>query len=280
MGKMKFIDVKISHHRFLLWVIAVVITVASAYYQRRTGPTYDYRGKVTLQENTIGFKLSRVGIVGRDASLRLTIPDTTVMGFVRFKRYKSTDDWTEISMTREGDKLSTSIPQQPAAGKIMYFVSLAKDLEKISLTGENPVILRYRGDVPMLVLLLHIVVIFAAMLLSNRTAFEALDSRGKSYKYMLWTIGALIVGGFILGPIMQKFAFGVYWTGFPLGTDLTDNKTLITLIGWLVALFLNRGGRDRRGWIVFAAVLLLVAYLIPHSLLGSELDYSATSSLP
>ena len=40
------------------------------------------------------------------------------------------------------------------------------------------------------------------------------------------------------------------------------------------ALFKNRGGRDGRGWILFAAIVMLVIYLIPHSLLGSELDYT------
>jgi hypothetical protein len=40
----------------------------------------------------------------------------------------------------------------------------------------------------------------------------------------------------ILGPVVQKFAFGEYWTGFPFGTDLTDNKTLIAFIGWIIAL--------------------------------------------
>jgi hypothetical protein len=27
-------------------------------------------------------------------------------------------------------------------------------------------------------------------------------------------------------------------------------------------------------WILFAAILMLIVFLIPHSLLGSELDYS------
>ena len=73
---------------------------------------------------------------------------------------------------------------------------------------------------------------------------------------------------------MQKYAFGAYWTGFPLGTDLTDNKTLIAMVGWGVAWFMNRKGREGRGWIVLAAVLMLAIYLIPHSVLGSELDYT------
>jgi hypothetical protein len=89
-----------------------------------------------------------------------------------------------------------------------------------------------------------------------------------------WTALFVFVGGFILGPLVQKFAFGVFWSGVPLGFDLTDNKTFIAMAGWLVALFLMRKGRPARAGVVAAAVLLLVVYSIPHSVLGSELDYS------
>jgi hypothetical protein len=275
-----FINLKISHHRFLLWVLAFIITVLSAWFQRRTGPAYDLRGKATFQESRIPFRLARSEVVKINAPIHITVPDSTISGSVRFKRFKSNDEWTRLPMVREGEQLSAYLPHQPVAGKVIYFVFLEKDQEEVSLSGDKPIILRYRGEVPRIILLLHVLVIFIAMLLSNRTAFEALDVRGNPYRYMLWTIGALLAGGFVLGPLMQKFAFGTYWTGFPLGTDLTDNKTLITLLGWLLALFLNRRGRDRRGWIVFAAVLLLTAYFIPHSLLGSEIDYTKLKELP
>ena len=42
----------------------------------------------------------------------------------------------------------------------------------------------------------------------------------------------------ILGPLTQYYAFGALWTGFPFGIDLTDNKTLIALIGWIIAAFM------------------------------------------
>ena len=89
-----------------------------------------------------------------------------------------------------------------------------------------------------------------------------------------WTAVLVFVGGFILGPLVQKYAFGVLWSGVPLGFDLTDNKTLIAFVGWLIALFLMRKGKPARAGVVAAAVLLLVVYSIPHSVLGSELDYS------
>ena len=78
------------------------------------------------------------------------------------------------------------------------------------------------------------------MLLSNRTGLETLDPAGQSKKYMLWTIGFFWVGGLILGPAVQKYAFDAWWTGIPFGYDLTDNKTLIAMLGWLWAWFKNR----------------------------------------
>jgi hypothetical protein len=267
------INLNVAHRRVLLWILAVIITVFSAYYQRRTGPSKPLRGKVTIENSTVPFRLLRSEVVGRNAPVTVTVSDTTVKGIVRYRRYKSDDAWTTVPMQRQGDRLIMDLPHQPAAGKIMYFVLLEKD-ESVSLSGKAPVILRYRGDVPAVILLAHVLLIFMAMLLSNRTALEALDARGKAYVYMLWTIGLLVAGGFILGPIMQKYAFGALWTGFPFGTDLTDNKTLITLLGWLWAWFQNRKGRDQRGWIIFAGIILIAVYFIPHSLLGSELDYT------
>ncbi|MEI6614889.1 MAG: hypothetical protein WCL37_08320, partial [Chrysiogenales bacterium] len=77
-------------------------------------------------------------------------------------------------------------------------------------------------------------------------------------------------GGLILGPLVQKYAFGAFWTGFPLGHDLTDSKTLLAVMVWLGAFFLRK---KSRWWTLLATVLMIVIYLIPHSLLGSELNY-------
>jgi hypothetical protein len=268
------INLKIAHRKIILWILAIIITLGSAIYQRMSGPTYPKRGMVNFQANEISFKLLRTETVNTNAPITLTVPDTTTSGYVKFVRYKSHDEWSEVPLRREDDNLVAHLPHQPPAGKLMYFVYLTKNEHQISLTRDEPVILRYKGDVPAFILLTHVFIIFFAMLLSNRTGLEALDANGKAYKYMLWTIGLFFVGGFILGPVMQKYAFGALWTGVPFGIDLTDNKTLIAMVGWLWAWYKNRGGRDGRVWIIFAAVLMLAIYLIPHSVLGSEIDYT------
>jgi hypothetical protein len=84
----------------------------------------------------------------------------------------------------------------------------------------------------------------------------------------------LVVGGFVLGPAVQKQAFGDWWAGVPFGWDLTDNKTLLALIAWVPAIVPMWRGRPARGAIVFAAVAMMAVFAIPHSVWGSEIDWT------
>ncbi len=269
--------------KVLLWIIAFLITFSAAFYQRMTGPTHPLRGKTTLNGTEIAYKLERDPETTSDHEVQITVPNTEITGTLLYKRYKTDDPWTKIPMKRDEDDLAGSLPKQPSAGKLEYKILLASQGSEISLTGEKSVIIRFKDPVPNLLLLPHIIIMFLAMLFSTRAGIEALNPKGNPRKLALWTTGLLFVGGFILGPLVQKFAFGYLWTGFPFGTDLTDNKTLIAMIGWIAALIAGRRGKPARWWVLGASILLMAIYLIPHSLLGSELDYSqldASSSLP
>jgi hypothetical protein len=76
-----------------------------------------------------------------------------------------------------------------------------------------------------------------------------------------------------MGPLVQHAAFGPWWTGFPFGTDLTDNKTLLSFLFFLVALATLKWKYNK--WVTLLAILfMVVVFTIPHSSLGSEYDYS------
>ncbi len=255
------------------WILALVITAATAFHQRMTGPTYPLRGKIQLGATQIAFKLPRSHETGRDCPVEIHIQDPAIRGILQYKRHKTADPWNELPMWREGERLVGDLPSQPPAGKLAYRVILSHGEGNVSLTGERPVVIRFKGSVPSWILLLHVLVMFLAMLFSARAGIEALRPGSNPRSLALWTTGLLLAGGFVLGPLVQKFAFGSLWTGFPFGYDLTDNKTLIAFVGWLAAVIAGRQGKPARGWVLAAAVLLLVVFLIPHSLLGSELDY-------
>lgn len=258
----------------LLWFVATVLTLAVAVFQRVTGPTYPVSGSARTGDGEISYRFLRSHDSGADAPVSVLAPDSSMTGILRWKRFKTADAWTDVPMTREGAVLAASLPTQPPAGKVEYTIILRKADRSISLPSAGPVVLRYKGAVPLFVLIPHILAMFTAMLLSTRTGLEAFHPAPRFRLYTLWTVALLAAGGLLLGPLAQLYAFGAWWTGWPVGTDLTDNKTAVALIGWLAVLPALGRTRHPGRWVLGAALLLLVVYLIPHSLLGSELDYN------
>ena len=257
----------------VFWILALVITLTAAVYQRLTGPTYAARGSVTIGQESYQYHLLRSHGGDTDAPIQIKIPNPDVQGVLVWKRLKSSDEWTEIPMRREGDLLMAELPNQPAAGKLEYFLHLLHGDDLITVPAERDLVIRFKGAVPDAVLMPHILIMFIAMLVSTRAGLEALIKSGKPHNYALWAAGLLFLGGMILGPMVQKYAFGELWTGIPFGWDLTDNKTLIAMVGWAIAVWAGAKGKPARVWVILAAVLLLAVFSIPHSLGGSELNY-------
>jgi len=265
-GKMKVLS---------LWALAIFITLVSVVYQKMTGPTYPVRGKLEINGELIKYKLLRSHETTSDAVIEIPVSDTTLTAIYKWKRYKSHDDWTIDTLKVAADKFSFTIPKQPAAGKVMYHISLIDQEGKIYQLSEQPVIIRFKGAVPIYILIPHILFMFSAMLCGVRTGLEAIARGERAYRYAFWTTILLFVGGIILGPIVQKFAFDAYWTGWPFGHDLTDNKTALAFILWVIALWKDKKGKNSRVWFIVASIVQLLVYLVPHSVLGSEIDYTS-----
>lgn len=258
----------------ILWIVAFIITIISAIYQRVTGPTYPISGKVQLENNNINYKLARSSGGIEDHEVLIEVDDPNIKGSIFFKRYKTADKWKEVPMEFVGGNLKGYLPHQPPAGKLEYYLKIWKGNIERKFPQDNSVVIRFKGAVPLTILIPHIFAMFLSMLLSTRTGLEYFNDGKNLKKLILWTISLLFLGGFVFGPITQKFAFGELWTGFPFGFDLTDNKTLIAMIGWLLALYMYYKSKNPKWWAVFASIVLLSVYLIPHSVLGSELDYN------
>lgn len=258
---------------WVLWILALVITLSSAVYQRKTGPTYPIDGDASLNGKEITYSLLTSHSTNADLPVEINAPDG-ISGTVSYKRYKTADEWTEITFERTGPTLTAYLPKQPPAGKLMYTISLTDGTDNLQIKADDPVIIRFKGDVPALVLAPHVILMFAAMLFSSRAGLEAIFRRESTVSLTYWTTGMLFLGGMILGPVVQEYAFGAFWTGFPFGYDLTDNKTLIAMIGWLFASYMCWKSEKPEKWVVTACIILFAIYLIPHSVMGSELDYS------
>lgn len=262
--------------KFLLWFSAFIITIAAAIYQRQTGPTYPKDADLNLNGKNYELELVRSLSHDQPSEVKLDIADPSVKARLFHKRYQTDDEYkvSEFVNRNEDGKegLYAAIPQQPAAGKIQYYIEITDSSGTQTIFSEEPVVIRFKGAVPALILIPHILIMFVAMLFSNLAGLMSAVKYPGYRKYGFWTLILLLAGGMILGPAVQYFAFGEAWTGVPFGWDLTDNKTLIAVIFWILAVYVNRK-QDKPGYILLAAIVLLLVYSIPHSLFGSELDY-------
>lgn len=254
------------------WVVAVVITLGSLVWQRMSGPTYPARGSVTLGGQKIAMRLERSHTIASDEPVEVRVADAAVTGEVVWRRFPTGEAWQITDLVRAGDELRASLPKQPATGKLEYQVRLRRGDEQ-AIFPARPAVIRFRGDVPAWVLIPHIAAMFLGLLFAARAGIEALAD-GSPHGCAWAALASFVIGGFGLGPAVQKFAFDAWWTGVPFGWDLTDNKTLFAVLVWIVAVWALRGGRRARGVVLAAAVLTLVVFAIPHSAWGSQIDWA------
>lgn len=253
------------------WLLAIIITLALSIYQRITGPTHPKKISIELRGENYKVKLPRSG-VQKDEIINLkdvpALPELAEGLKLHYRQFPTTNDYTTVDFQLKDETWQAALPVQPIAGKLQYYLTIdGRDYLK-----DEPVVIRFRNDVPAYILIPHILLMFGAMLFAVYT-FLLVVTRKEYGKWLKVTVLTLFVGGFLFGPLVQHAAFGPWWTGFPYGTDLTDNKTLISFVFFLAALATMKWRYNK--WVVILAVLVMIAvFTIPHSAYGSEYDYT------
>jgi len=252
----------------VLWGVAVLVTLFSAGWQKRSGPTYPVSVDEVVGGEALTGELPRSWTVGDPVHIELS-STADLSGEVEWRRWPTGDEWERVAFVKEGDVLVAELPAQTKkAAKIEYRVRVsdgAADELRYSTR------LRFKGAVPGAILVVHILAMFLGMLFSLRAGMEAVV-KGDGLRWQtIVTLICLGGGGLLLGPIVQRYAFDAYWTGWPVGEDLTDNKLALAVLFWAIALWQQT--RGRWVWSVVAAVVTFVIFMVPHSLHGSTHDW-------
>lgn len=281
----------------LLWVLALALAASAMLYQRATGPTYPFKRSFTLQGVEYRYKLLRTHETTAGAPVEIVLPGTkkppAVDATLHWRRFPTEDAFTAVAMREtiervtEKDKPTLTerryeavLPPQPAAGKVEYYVTLAASDGSVRLPGEGAVVLRYKDPVPDAVLIPHVTAMILVIIVGMRAGLSAIFEPATTRRFAWTALILMTVGGMILGPFVQKYAFGEYWTGFPWGGDWTDNKMLVMWLAWVITCVVLGASTKPvtnvgRAATIIAAIVMTGAYLIPHSFGGSQLDYEA-----
>lgn len=206
-------------------------------------------------------------------------------------------EFLPVDMTpKEGgnDVFVASIPYHKKGTQARYYIEAQKQSGdkqiSVSLPDKNspnfrPILLKFEGNVPPYIIVSHVFCNFAGIFFSVLAIFSTVDlMRGKStlkksVLFSLLTFIFLFTGFLLVGSALNSFAFGVMWEAFPFGSDITDNKSQIILLFWVVTLFLVKGtifGKDPSKnlvsektystMVIISFVVTVIMYLIPHSI--------------
>lgn len=291
--------------KILRVVIAVILTAVLLYTARTTS-----RGRpefITHTDNEYTFEMNTVPKADEHAMATIQLKIIGDMGSgVKpvFRQSKFGQDET-TAMHKYG-RLDLLVEDSAAGlyyinvstlarGERFYYFFEIRDGTgglRATFTPEEgkPFFLKFIGEVPPYILGPHIFLMFATVfcvVMAFLHSFKLLSGgaeAGPMARYIFLAVVASFLGGYPWGFAMNHYAFGGFWEGVPFGTDATDNKTqllfLYLAMVWLVSLgSLTKGkrrdlyspktlGRFSQG----AFVLLMIVYLIPHSIqFGAEL---------
>ncbi len=261
-----------------VWVLTILCTACLLVYQRVTGPTYPIRVHSQIGGAEVSGKLIRTHFTNGPASVEITAPQAKGSILI-WRLYPTQNAWSETEMVRRGDVFSATLPQLPQAGKVEYYVKVTGPSGTGVTPAEGSAILRYKGETPAWLVVIHVLFMFLGPFFAFRAATGLLFGDKNPSKWLPALVFFLSVGGFILGPWMQLLSFGALWTGWPVGEDLTDTKTLIAIAGWIVAFVADHRQLSWNRYAFWGAMLImLTVFIIPHSVRGSQIDWSKQSA--
>jgi hypothetical protein len=189
----------------------------------------------------------------------------------------------------ETGALAAPVPAYPKWAKISYyFVVWNNGAKSLMFLPSNAPDVTFntvaRGKLPGWLLVAHLAAMFVALALFLISAIAGAASV-KTGRFPVAGLKAataglvmLVIGGFALGCVCAYLTFGTPWTGFPVGKDITDNKTLLILVYWTVLVGACKFGLFGRpnettgagprlaGIMIAGLVASTVLYLVKHSI--------------
>jgi len=197
-----------------------------------------------------------------------------------------------MSATEKGGFYAHSFPSREKTQRYYFFIEVTDSQNNVIILPEKVFESKtfyrvtYKQDPHKWGLLVHIALMIIALFFLLHGLYYAFNylwnktewNIGKAVSAIFWGVVTYGISGFPLGFWMAYEKFGIAWGGFPLGNDVTDNKTLFNFVYWAILLVLMKGtllrGNHQKNIIshrVFAWLAILggiltmvVRFMIPH----------------
>jgi hypothetical protein len=275
--------------------LALILTLVLLFMARRLAMVQSRVMQNTSAGITISHQNPGKAFENRNFVVTARVTPVLSMGqklLLNFTYGGNDSDWSAAEMSAKeagSDTLAADINGQPKGENLFYYFEAQDSLGAVAASlgaEQNPLRLRFEGSVPAHIIVPHIFFMFAGAFFAFLSLFGAvqlLKNKGgvdAVAKKVAWTTLFVFIGGFPLGILVTRRALGgLGWGGFPLGNDMTDTKTLVIFLFWLILLILGKGSVFQKNaeknlvkpatygkLALVGFILLLGLYLIPHSL--------------
>ncbi|MBK6682765.1 MAG: hypothetical protein IPG53_23640 [Ignavibacteriales bacterium] len=146
------------------WVIAKVLTLRNGVLPKRHRTDIRQKINFTLMEQNIKLNcqdhmVTTVTPCGAANSIQ------NYSATLVYRRFQFDKDYTEVPFQMSDSTLTCITPQTTTCGKLEYSIVVKnKSGETTQITGHETVVIRFKGHVPLWIVLIHVFFMFAGML--------------------------------------------------------------------------------------------------------------------
>jgi hypothetical protein len=266
------------------YILALVLTVLLLAFARRMSTRHQQEftssvDGITLSHNTVTESFGENPVVMVKAT-----STENIRGTVYYSKQVGGPDYNTVDMVPTTDGLTASLNPLPKGEKYFYHIEVFKGNTKLAaIPPKGDQFIKFKGHISPIILIPHIGFMFATIFFGLLAVFTSVDiARGKgdikrSVLFVLLTFIPAFIGGIPLGIAVSAQTFGGSgWGGWPLGSDITDTKTEILLLFWLITIILSWKGLSGRKMtisngfysflVILSFVVTFITFLIPHSI--------------
>jgi len=249
------------------WFLTIVITAYVAMLQLIMESAYPIITEVNTGKQKINVQLIRSYEGDKDCPIILPIEDIAVKGYLIFNLKSDSVNQKKIDLKREGDNLIGYLPAQIPSTDVEYRVFLEREKTSLVVNDGKPITIKFKGKVPHYLIFSNGLLITLVILLSNLTGFFAVFGI-KSYRWMIYlTLISFLFLNFFLHPLVQKYSLN-NWS-YSLTVWSLNSKIFFASLIWMITLLLFQR-KNYRLLPIFASIITVVIFLIPHHTVGEE----------
>lgn len=255
---------------FWMWVLALTITLAGLVWQRISAPSYPINVEETWRGSVVKGQLQRSHFKAENQRVVINGVQDDWQGELLWRSFTQPGPFRREVMRNLGSMMVGEIPLQTRGSRVEYRIELHVGDDVLRLPSYGTVVTRFKGSIPIWMTLGHVLLVYLGLLFATRAGLEAFVLGPHAPRFALFTLLAFLLGGLVCGPFMKLAAYGQPWSSIPLDVDRTDTKTLLLVCAWCLPVIARWFGRRARAWILLASCLTLLAFSIPHTVLGAR----------